>query len=146
MIYRRQSCCVLHADQISSYVFAQWQQYMGPNSFQVPSAFVIPTNLSVIIFAFVYEFLLIYDELYDRNSVQITAACFINIGLIVTTVHSRLQLKNAIFSMDEARDSNDDPLVHLDIDIWGHVRGIMIAIPLFSLWAPQSYSRFCIKF
>ncbi|EHK99052.1 putative UPF0658 Golgi apparatus membrane protein [Glarea lozoyensis 74030] len=43
---------------------------------------------------------------------------------------SRLQLKNAIYSMADARDANGQPLVHLDQDIWGNVRGIMIASPI----------------
>jgi hypothetical protein len=103
---------------------------MEPNSFQVPSNYVVPTNLSIILFAFVYECLLICDAIYNQNSVQVTAVCFINAGLVVTTALSRLQLKNAIYSMADARDANGQPLVHLDQDIWGNVREIMIASPI----------------
>jgi hypothetical protein len=59
----------------------------------------IPTYLSLLIFAFVYELVLTYDALLSQNTIQIIGLLLMNFGIIVYTGIQKDQIKTAYDSL-----------------------------------------------
>ncbi|EED16828.1 conserved hypothetical protein [Talaromyces stipitatus ATCC 10500] len=95
---------------LEAYVFADFQLHLHSFSDSASSSKTIPTFLSLYIFGFVYELILVYDALRLKNTIQIIGLCFCNIGLLI---YGGLQIEQA------TQEEN----------LWRQTKGIMIAIP-----------------
>jgi hypothetical protein len=88
----------LHADRYHSYVFAifrlnlqgDWKGSGGGSEIRS-----IPTYLSLLIFGFVYQLLLVYDALANKNTIQVIGLCLMNLGILVYTAIQIDQIKDA---------------------------------------------------
>jgi hypothetical protein len=83
----------------------------------------------LFIFGFLYLIFLTFDALRLRSNMGIFTACLLNCGLLSYAAIQRTQIKAVIASLAKARDSNKNPLVHLDMDIWDTISPILITIP-----------------
>ncbi|ORY68614.1 uncharacterized protein BCR38DRAFT_482117 [Pseudomassariella vexata] len=82
----------------------------------------IPTFLSLFIFGFVYELILVWDALRMKNTIQVIGLCIANLALLVYTAIQIDQIHEAITIL------SDRALV-LDTDIWYEVKPLLITIP-----------------
>ena len=81
----------------------------------------IPTDLSLLIFAFLYELVLVYDALRSQNTIQIIGICMMNFGILVYTGIQIDQIHVAIDTLS---------FYHfLSEEFWADMRGYLIALP-----------------
>lgn len=113
-----------------SYVFAQWQIWVTPIIIQVPVSYTLPTNLAIVLFAFVYEIGFVLDAIRLRNSIQIVAACLHNVCIMIFTAVQHQTIHKAILGLPSSRDAAGEPLVNLDVDWWSIVGWVLLAVPI----------------
>lgn len=86
----------------------------------VSSSKTIPTYLSLLIFGFIYELVLVYDALWNKNTIQVIGLCLYNVGLLVYVAIEKDQVHDAV-----------NLLVRQDFlknDFWHHVKPYLIAV------------------
>lgn len=101
------------------YVFADFQTHLEQKADKSSSSKTIPTFLSLYIFGFVYELILVYDALRLKNTIQIIGICICNVGLLIYGAVQIEQIQEAVDNLNGA----------LDIDLWRQTKPILIAIP-----------------
>ncbi|KAI1934430.1 hypothetical protein LOZ66_005898 [Ophidiomyces ophidiicola] len=95
-------------------------QLKGNASTQTQSK-TIPTFLTLYIFGFVYELVLVYDALRLKNTIQVIGLCVCNLGLLVYGAVQTDQIKDAIGALSS--------IGNIDGAVWGEMRPFLIAIP-----------------
>ncbi|KAI9047236.1 hypothetical protein LZ554_008690 [Drepanopeziza brunnea f. sp. 'monogermtubi'] len=114
---------------LESYVLAKWQAFLRPSAVQVPDSRLIPTFLVILVFAAVYSLAFIQDGLRRRSAIQVAVACVLNVALLVNSAIQPGKIHTSIASMSGSRDALDQPLVHLEKDIWAEVRVVLVLLP-----------------
>jgi hypothetical protein len=112
---------------LEAYIFGQFQVQLVPEASN-PSAAnnaqyakAVPTDLSLLIFAFLYELVLVYDALRSQNTIQIIGICMMNFGILVYTGIQIDQIHVAIDTLS---------FYHfLSEQFWDEIRGYLIALP-----------------
>ncbi|KAI5285282.1 hypothetical protein KEM54_000692 [Ascosphaera aggregata] len=82
----------------------------------------IPTFLSLLIFGFVYDLVLVADALYNKNSIQLIGLCLCNVGLMVYGAVQISQIEKAVSALVKVNEMKDAT--------WHQIRGCLIAIPI----------------
>jgi hypothetical protein len=133
-----------HADNHDSYVFANFRlnligAWKNAGGSEVKS---IPTYLSLLIFGFVYQLVLVYDALANKNTIQVIGLCMMNLGILVYTA----------IQIDQIKDATNALLGKHFIEpgYWTSVQPYLIALPcivalgtvLLSLIAWKLYDEF----
>lgn len=104
-----------------SYVFARFQiQLEGKGSTQSYSK-TIPTFLTLYIFGFVYELVLVYDALRLKNTIQVIGLCVCDLGLLIYGAVQIDQIQDAVRGL---RANNE-----IHEGAWEEMRPFLIAIP-----------------
>lgn len=108
-----------NSETYRSYVFATFQ--LHPDDFvqnSTSSRRTLPTFLSLYIFGFVYELVLVYDALRLKNTIQIIGICVCNIGLLI---YGALQIEQ----------------VSQDVDnfLYQETKPVLVAIPVIIAFA-----------
>jgi hypothetical protein len=106
---------------LDSYVFANFQIQLNPTADGATPSKTIPTFLSLYLFGFVYELILVYDALRLKNTIQIIGLCICNIGLLIYGAIQISQIQDAVQSLVDNEAINKD--------IWEQTRPFLIAIP-----------------
>lgn len=106
---------------IDSYVFANFQIQLNPSAENVSSSKTIPTFLTLYIFGFLYELVLVYDALRLKNTIQVIGICICNVGLLIYGAVQMEQIKEAVgvLMVNDA----------INMDIWAESKPFLIAIP-----------------
>ena len=104
-----------------SYVFATFQLDLKGNAESQTQARTIPTFLTLYIFGFIYQLVLIWDALRLKNTIQIIGLVMYNIGLLIYGSVQMSQIKSAVVSLNALND--------IDLSIWNRTRPFLIAIP-----------------
>ncbi|KAL1970581.1 hypothetical protein VTN77DRAFT_4225 [Rasamsonia byssochlamydoides] len=106
---------------LESYVFANFQIQLNPIADNVSSSKTIPTFLSLYIFGFVYELVLVYDALRLKNTIQVIGICICNVGLLIYGAVQIEQIQEAVgvLMVNDA----------INKDIWRQTEPFLIAIP-----------------
>jgi hypothetical protein len=109
------------------YVFAEFQTGVKSgfrfDDDQLNSQYkTIPTFLTLFVFAFVYELILVWDALRVKNTIQVIGLCVCNPALLAYTALQIDQIGNAIAFL-EANGAMQDH------DVWTKCRPFLIAIP-----------------
>ncbi|KAF2758638.1 hypothetical protein EJ05DRAFT_360184 [Pseudovirgaria hyperparasitica] len=117
---------------LEAYVFGKYQfavdneDRTGPedNSGQTVTALknAIPTYLSVFMFGFIYQLLLVYDALRLKNTIQVIGLCVYNMGILVYAAIQIDQLKD---NVDRLSEKNI-----LGLNFWSSVKASLIALPI----------------
>lgn len=94
----------------------------------------IPTFLTLFIFGFLYELVLVWDALRMKNTIQIIGICIANLALLVYTAIQIEQINEAITDLSKSitggyTTSKGDILSGSDA-LWGEIQGFLIAIPI----------------
>lgn len=79
----------------------------------------IPTFLTLYIFGFVYQLVLVWDALRLKNTIQIIGLVMYNVGLLV---YGAVQ-------MEQIEDVARELSVEAQADVWSSTRPYLIAIP-----------------
>lgn len=113
-----------------SYTFARFQNGLikNPNDdvYKTPDVDsqlkTIPTFLSLFIFGFVYELVLVWDALRAKNTIQVIGLCIANLALMVYTAIQISEIQDAVNKLTAAN-------VFIDHDIWLGVKPVLVATP-----------------
>lgn len=106
------------------YVFARFQIQLEPGATQANESKTIPTFLTLYIFGFVYELVLVYDALRLKNTIQVIGLCICNVGLLIYGAVQVDEIKEAIGNLSR----HQPPWI--DDGVWSEVKGFLIAIPI----------------
>lgn len=83
----------------------------------------IPTYLSLFIFGFIYQIVLVYDALRLKNTIQVIGLCIYNVGIMVY----------AAIQIDQIRDTvsqlNINGYINREKNLWGQIHASLIALP-----------------
>jgi hypothetical protein len=104
-----------------SYIFATFQLDLRGDAKTQTQARTIPTFLTLYIFGFVYQLVLIWDALRLKNTIQIIGLVMYNIGLLIYGSVQMSQIKSAVIYLNTRGD--------IDMSIWYNTRPFLIAIP-----------------
>ncbi|KIX07302.1 uncharacterized protein Z518_01955 [Rhinocladiella mackenziei CBS 650.93] len=114
-----QACVVL---AFESYVFAHFQIHLqGVGATNNTSSRTIPTFLTLYIFGFIYQLILVWDALRMKNTIQVIGLVLYNIGLLIYGSVQMEQIRDAVFQLAE------DDFIHREV--WGDTKPFLIAIP-----------------
>lgn len=86
-----------------------------------PSSRTIPTFLTLYIFGFFYQLVLVWDALRLKNTIQIIGLCIYNLGLLI---YGAVQIQQINDAADTLAASG-----HITIDKWNQAAPFLIAIP-----------------
>ncbi|PNY28015.1 Golgi apparatus membrane protein [Tolypocladium capitatum] len=112
-----------------SYVFGKFQTSLGNwvSAQRVQSQYkTIPTFLTLFIFGFLYELVVVWDALRMKNTIQVIGVCIANLALLVYTAFQVDQIQTAIKVLD------DNSALKADItteELWGELKPFLISIP-----------------
>jgi len=104
-----------------SYVFARFQIQLRPDASQLTQSKTIPTFLTLYIFGFVYELILVYDALRLKNTIQVIMICVCNLGLLIYGAVQFDQIKDAVAILSSKGKINGH--------VWPEIRPFLLAIP-----------------
>jgi hypothetical protein len=113
----------------NSYVFAQFQSALKPNvtTPEVQSqAKTIPTFLTLFIFGFLYELVVVWDALRAKNTIQAIGVCIANLAMLVYTSIQVDQIRDALKVLVKYGALKEGETVQ---SIWEEVRAYLAAIP-----------------
>jgi hypothetical protein len=94
---------------------------LNPGAENVTPSKTVPTFLSLYIFGFVYELVLVYDALRMKNTIQVIGICICNVGLLIYGAVQIEQIQEAVLVL---MDNNG-----INKDIWRQTEPFLIAIP-----------------
>lgn len=60
----------------------------------------IPTFLTLYIFGFLFQLILVYDALRLKNTIQIIGLCIYNVGLLVYAAVQWIQIQDAVHGLE----------------------------------------------
>ncbi|KAF2664114.1 hypothetical protein BT63DRAFT_101174 [Microthyrium microscopicum] len=81
----------------------------------------IPTDLSLLIFAFVYQLVLVYDALRSQNTIQVIGLVVMNLGIVVYCALQKEQVYQAAFNLNRQN--------FLPMSYWDQVDAYLTALP-----------------
>jgi hypothetical protein len=102
------------------YVFALFQKGLHGVE-ENPYPHTIPTFLTLYIFGFLYQLLLVWDALRLKNTIQIIGLCIYNIGLLIYAAVQMEQIHDAVNGLMRTRNMNES--------VWVATKPFLIAIP-----------------
>ncbi|PBP24220.1 hypothetical protein BUE80_DR004813 [Diplocarpon rosae] len=110
---------------IESYLFAKFQTSIKTGHAKEPLAKTIPTYLTLFIFGFLYELLLVYDSLRLKNTIQVIGLCIYNVGMLVYGSIQYDQIDDAIKAL-----GGKLWLKHgHEVELWPDIQPYLIAVP-----------------
>jgi hypothetical protein len=113
-----------------AYIFAKFQSSLKDNvgdNDDVQSQYkTIPTFLTLFIFGFLYELVVVWDALRMTNTIQVIGICFANLALVVYTA---IQVDQIDIALDVLNEFNSFRSGHTREAVWIDVRPYLVAIP-----------------
>lgn len=113
-----------------AYVFAQFQAAVDPDSLDRPEvktqAKTIPTFLTLFIFGFLYELVVVWDALRMKNTIQAIGVCIANLAMLVYTAIQVDQIREALGVLFVNNALKKGETIQ---SIWSEVQAYLSAIP-----------------
>lgn len=115
---------VQYADHHPRYVFGVFQFGLAPHndSGNQSDRRTIPTFLALFIFCFVYQTVVVWDALRNKNTIQIIGVCIANLAIMI---YAAIQIDEIGLAVEKLRQldalSNED--------MWSEMRPFLVAIP-----------------
>lgn len=106
-----------------SYVFAKFQTSLtnNENTKGNPESQTIPTFLTLYIFAFLFQLLLVFDALRAKNTIQVIGLCMFNAALLLYAAIQYTQIRDAVGSLAFQHKIKDG--------VWIAVKPYLVAVP-----------------
>ncbi|KEZ45963.1 Uncharacterized protein SAPIO_CDS1355 [Scedosporium apiospermum] len=112
-----------------AYVFGRFQTNLGPyvkdNTKADAQYKTIPTFLTLFIFGFLYELVIVWDALRMKNTIQVIGVCISNLALLIYTA---IQVEQILEALDILGDFPGALKAPAD-EIWDDIRPFLVAIP-----------------
>lgn len=107
----------------SSYVFAKFQTSLtnNENLQDNPESQTIPTFLTLYIFAFLFQLLLVFDALRAKNTIQVIGLCMFNAALLLYAAIQFTQIRDAVGSLAVKHK--------IEGGVWIAVKPYLVAVP-----------------
>jgi hypothetical protein len=105
------------------YIFAKFQLGLKTDQDAIPLVKTIPTYLTLFIFGFLYQLVLVYDSLRLKNTIQVIGLCCYNLGMLIYAAIQYDQIDDAIRGLTDL--GRIDPRKH----VWKDVRPYLLAVP-----------------
>lgn len=115
-----QACIVL---AIESYLFANFQESLEPGKSATPLSKTIPTYLTLFIFGFLYQLVLVYDSLRLKNTIQVIGLCMYNAGMLIYASIQYDQINKAVIQLNLAN------YLEPNSTVWRDIRPYLIVVP-----------------
>ncbi|EED13026.1 conserved hypothetical protein [Talaromyces stipitatus ATCC 10500] len=112
------------------YNLAQWESWIRPNGTQVPISYLIPINLSLIMFAVFYESLLSLKLVHDKSNILLLAICISKACVFAYSVMQYLSMEQNTHSIQTNQDMFGEPLVDLSRDLWKEIKPAEMLVPI----------------
>jgi hypothetical protein len=110
---------------ILRFIFAKFQMSIIPGLDSIPLVITIPTYLTLFIFGFLYQLVLVYDSLRLKNTIQVIGLCLYNLGMLIYASIQYDQIENAINGLK----TNSPPYILAPDPIWQTVQPYLLAVP-----------------
>jgi len=81
---------------LEAYNFAKFQLSLTKGKPSSPNTKTIPTYLTLFIFGFLYQLVLVYDSLRLKNTIQVIGLCMYNGGMLIYAALQYDQIRNAL--------------------------------------------------
>lgn len=106
-----------------SYVFAKFQTSLknNENTQDNPESQTIPTFLTLYIFAFLFQLLLVFDALRAKNTIQVIGLCMFNAALLLYAAIQYTQIRDAVGFLTTKHKIKDG--------VWIAVKPYLVAVP-----------------
>lgn len=105
-------------------MFATFQKDLENNATSETASKTIPTFLTLYIFGFLYQLVLVYDALRLKNTIQIIGLCIYNVGLLVYASVQWTQIQDAVNVLLQAAGGP-----YINIAVKHATRPYLIAVP-----------------
>lgn len=105
-------------------MFAKFQTSLPSkelNKKEHPESQTIPTFLTLYIFAFLFQLLLVFDALRAKNTIQVIGLCMFNAALLLYAAIQLTQIREAVDSLTN--------LGIIENGVWSTVKPYLIAVP-----------------
>ncbi|KAH8813269.1 hypothetical protein F5884DRAFT_331907 [Xylogone sp. PMI_703] len=116
-----QACIVL---ALESYIFAKFQLSLLPHKSSVPNTKTIPTYLTLFIFGFLYQLVLVWDSLRLKNTIQVIGLCLYNVGMLIYASIQYDQIHKAVLALDASGYIDEHA------QVWSTIDPYLIAVPV----------------
>lgn len=111
----------------SSYLFVQFQFSIVDGKPAIPYTKTIPTYLTLFIFGFLYQVVLVWDSLRLKNTIQVIGLCIYNVGMLVYASIQLDQIRRVInYLIGQAYILPPTP----EDDIWSEIKPFLLAVPI----------------
>jgi len=107
---------------LESYIFAKFQTSLNSSAINSTAAKTTPTYLSVFMFGYIYQLILVWDALRLKNTIQVIGLTLYNIGILVYASIQKDQIHDAIVTL--LRSGFID-----DLTLWDELNPFLIALP-----------------
>lgn len=106
-----------------SYLFAKFQTSLtdNENTRENPESQTIPTFLTLYIFAFLFQLLLVFDALRAKNTIQVIGLCIFNAALLLYAAIQYTQIRDAVDSLESKNKIEDG--------VWEAVKPYLVVVP-----------------
>jgi len=108
---------------IESYVFAEFQESLVAGKTQIALDRTIPTYLTLFIFGFLYQVVLVYDSLRLKNTIQVIGLCMYNGGMLIYAAIQYDQIQTAVEELGK------QGYIDTDAHVWPDVQPFLLAVP-----------------
>ncbi|KAJ5512910.1 hypothetical protein N7463_002462 [Penicillium fimorum] len=109
------------------YILVEWQLWVTPTITQVPVSYMIPTNLGILIFASVYEFILALDAIHHKNNVLLFSLCICNVCSFGYSIMQYTSMKETTTRLFESR-YGFPTLIDTTRNVWPQIRPAEIMV------------------
>ena len=108
------------------YILAKFQLSLihgqpTPKSYQNKKT--IPTYLTLFIFGFLYQLVLVYDSLRLKNTIQVIGLCLYNGGMLIYAAIQYDQIEKAIYYLEP------NGFIQAGNPIWSVIKPYLLAVP-----------------
>jgi hypothetical protein len=116
---------------LESYIFAMFQESLIHGKKAIPLSKTIPTYLTLFIFGFLYQLVLVWDALRLKNTIQVIGLCFYNVGMLIYASIQYDQINHAIAGLTtHTKDGSLDRYIPLNDPVWKNIQPYLLAIPI----------------
>jgi hypothetical protein len=121
--------------ELGRYIFAKFEIEVNGNGDGSTPGRTIPTFLTLYIFGFLYQLVLVYDGLRLKNTIQIIGIVLMNVGLVIYGSVQMEQIKQAIFALNGNGNLKETPDV-----IWADAKPFLVAIPCVTAFGTSLFA------
>ncbi|KAK8115502.1 hypothetical protein PG984_012004 [Apiospora sp. TS-2023a] len=123
---------------LEAYVFTTVETGLDPAAYQGNNGHTVPMYLSLFIFAFVYELVIVYDALRLNSMIQLVGVCIYNFLLLIYAAAQPTHVQESLDSLEHSWALGVTPLLDPEHHTWQRVGPALIAVILVQAIATLS--------